>query len=202
MNCSMRLRTFASVFALSSVSLFAAHAQTANGAPCPTAPVGDHGQAANGKPLASPAAQTQVSLSGKTIAIHYNAPSKRCRTVMGELVPYGKVWRTGANPATSFTSTSDLKIGDLLISAGKYTLYTLPEAPGTPWQLILNKQTGQWGTEYHPEQDFGRVPMHAETLAKTQETMSISFEKTTATTTQLHVKWENVDEWVEIRLAK
>lgn len=197
------MRAFASVFALSFASLAMGHAQTtASGAPCPSAKVGDHGQAVNGKPLASPAAQAQASLGGKMLSIHYNAPSVRCRQIMGGQVPYGKVWRTGANPATSFTTTSDLKIGDLMISAGKYTLYTMPEAPGTPWQLILNKQTGQWGTEYHAEQDLGRVPMHERTLEKPQETMSISFEKTTGTSTQLHVKWEKVDEWVEIKLAK
>ncbi len=198
MNRSLLLPA-ALVFAL--LSPAAVPAQTGS-APCPQAPVKDHGQSVNGKPLASPPAQAEVELRGKALALHYNAPSVRCRTIMGGVVPYGKVWRTGANPATSFTTASDLKIGNLLISAGKYTLYTMPEAPGTPWQLILNKQTGQWGTEYHPEQDLGRVPMHAGTLARPQEMMTLSFEKTTATSTQLHVKWERVDEWVEIRLAK
>lgn len=196
-----RLPLLPAALAFAVLSSLPAQAQ-AHSQPCPQAPVTDHGQAANGKPLASPAAEAKVSLGGKALDIHYNAPSVRCRQIMGGLVPYGKVWRTGANPATTLVTASDLKIGDLLISAGTYTLYTLPEAPGTPWQLILNKQTGQWGTEYHPEQDLGRVPMHAGTLAKPQEVMSLGFEKTTATTTQLHVKWEKVDEWVEVKLAK
>ena len=92
----------------------------------------DHGQAAPGKPLASPAAVANASLGGKSLSVHYNAPSMRGRTIMGELVPYGKVWRTGANPATSFTTDADLMIGTLRVPAGRYTLYTLPAPAGTP----------------------------------------------------------------------
>ncbi len=170
--------------------------------PSVSAQMMDHGQSVNGKPLASPAAMAEVKLHGKSIIIHYNAPSVRGRAVMGNVVPYGKVWRTGANPATSFTSETDLTIGTLHVPAGKYTLYTLPAAPGTPWMLIVNKQTGQWGTEYSEAQDLGRTPMHAEKLSTPQEVMSIAFEKTTGNSTQLHVKWETIDEWVEMKAAK
>ena len=121
---------------------------------------------------------------------------------MGSLVPYGKVWRTGANPATSFTTAADLIIGNLHVPAGRYTLYTLPAPPGTPWLLILSKETGQWGTVYHQDQDLGRISMQADELASVQEIMSISFTKKVAEETQLHVRWEHVDEWVEIRLSK
>ncbi len=158
----------------------------------------DHGQADAGKPLASPEATAHVNLAGKEIAVKYNAPSIRCRTIMGDLVPYGKVWRTGANPATSFKTSTDLTIGTLHVPAGEYTLYTLPAAPGTPWQLIVSKETGQWGTEYHEAKDLGRTPMHAETLSSPQELMSISFEKTGGDKTQLHVRWDKVDEWVAV----
>jgi hypothetical protein len=166
--------------------------------PCPGAPVADHGQSVNGKALASPPAEAHVTLAGKAVTIHYNAPSIRCRKIMGGLVPYGQVWRTGANPATSFVTAVDLKIGDLHVPAGSYTLYTLPAAPGTPWQLIINKQTGQWGTVYKQDMDLGRTPMHAATLPSPQEVMSISFEHTSGNTTQLHIKWEKTDEWVNI----
>ena len=121
----------------------------------------------------SPPAQAEVTLNGKAVTIHYNSPRMRGRKIMGELVPYGKVWRTGANPATSFVTDADLMIGDLHVPAGKYTLYTLPAAPGTPWQLIINKQTGQWGTEYNQGQDLGRTPMQHSTLSSPQENMSI-----------------------------
>ena len=194
------LSTFAAALAFTLASSLMAHAQTAAG-PCPTAPVMDHGQAAKGQPLASPAAQAETQLGGKTLTIHYNAPSIRCRKIMGGLVPYGQVWRTGANPATSFTTATDLTIGTLHVPAGKYTLYTLPASAGTPWQLIVNKETGQWGTVYHEAQDLGRTPMHEGTLPSPQEVMSISFEKSTPTSTQLHVRWENADEWVEIKAA-
>jgi hypothetical protein len=158
-------------------------------------------QAQSPKPLASPAAQAEVTLDGKTVTIHYNSPRMRGRKIMGELVPYGKVWRTGANPATSFVTEVDLKVGDLHVPAGKYTLYTLPAAPGTPWQLIINKQTGQWGLTYNQDQDLGRTPMHSTTLPSPQEDMSISFEHSTNNSTELHIRWETTDEWVKIEAA-
>ena len=187
--------------ALFCTNLPLAYAQTTLG-PCPSAAVKDHGQAVDGKALASPAAVATVQLEGKALTIHYNAPSVRCRTIMGDLVPYGKVWRTGANPATSFTTKADLTIGTLRVPAGTYTLYTLPAAAGTPWMLIVNKQTGQWGTQYDEAQDLGRTPMRNGDLPSSQEVMSLSFEKTTGSSTQLHVRWDKTDEWVEVRLAR
>ena len=111
------------------------------------------------KPMPSPPATATATLGGKAVTIKYNSPSMRGRKIMGDLVPYGQVWRTGANPATTLITETDLKIGTLEFPAGTYTLYTMPAAPGTPWQLIINKQTGQWGTEYHADQDFGRTPL-------------------------------------------
>jgi hypothetical protein len=167
-----------------------------------TSPAKTGAQGQNAKPLASPAAEASVSLKGKAITIHYNSPRMRGRKIMGELVPYGKVWRTGANPATSVVTDTDLKVGDLNVPAGKYTLYTLPAASGTPWMLIVNKQTGQWGTVYNQDQDLGRTPMRSATLPAPQEDMSISFEHTTRNSTELHVKWETTDEWVKIEAAR
>lgn len=163
-------------------------------------PAGAHGQ--NAKPLLSPAAMAELTVNGKKITIHYNSPHMRGRKIMGGLVPYGKVWRTGANPATSLVTEGDLRVGDLHVAAGKYTLYTLPAAPGTPWMLIVNKQTGQWGTVYNEDQDLGRTPMHSATLSAPQEDMTISFEHTTSHSTELHVKWETTDEWVKIEAAR
>jgi hypothetical protein len=160
------------------------------------------GAPSSAKPLPSPPAAAQVTLDGSPIIIHYNSPRMRGRVIMGGLVPYDKVWRTGANPATSFVTGGNLKIGDLTVPAGNYTLYTLPEEPGKPWMLIINKQTGQWGTVYKPEMDLGRTPMKSATLPAPQEDMTISFEKTTGKSTQLHVKWDTTDEWVKIEAAK
>jgi hypothetical protein len=129
----------------------------------------------------------------KAVVIKYNSPRIRCRKIMGDVVPYGKVWRTGANPATSFVTATTLKVGDLTVPAGKYTLYTLPGAPGTPWQLILNKQTGQWGTEYDQAQDLGRSAMKLASLPSPQENMSIDFEQVHGRHAELHIKWESTD---------
>jgi len=154
------------------------------------------------KPVLSPAAQTDVTLEGATITIHYNSPAMRGRVIMGGLVPYGQVWRTGANPATSFVTTGNLKIGSLSVPAGNYTLYTLPATPGTPWLLIINKQTGQWGTVYKQDMDLGRTPMHYEKLPSAKESMSITFEHTEKRSTYLHIKWETTDESVKIEAVK
>lgn len=157
---------------------------------------GGSAQNPDGKPLPSPAATASTTLEGKSVVIRYNAPSMRGRKIMGGLVPYGKVWRTGANPATTLVTAAHLKIGTLDVPAGTYTIYTLPDA--STWMLIVNKQTGQWGTVYNQDQDLGRTAMTANPLAKPQEVMSISFEHTKGRSTELHVKWEKVDEFVEV----
>jgi hypothetical protein len=152
------------------------------------------------KPLPSPAQHAQVNFapSPATIDISYNSPSIRGRKIMGGLVPYGKVWRTGANPATTLVTTTPIHIGTLAVPAGTYTVYTLPGEQ--QWLLIINKQIGQWGTEYHPDQDLGRIPMKAVPMSSPQEVMSITFEHTTPTSTQLHVRWESTDRYVPITL--
>jgi hypothetical protein len=158
--------------------------------------------AAPDKPLASPAAQTDVTLDGATITIHYNSPAMRGRVIMGGLVPYGQPWRTGANPATSFVTTGNLKIGSLRVPAGSYTLFTLPGAPGTPWKLIISKKTGEWGIPYPEGDDLGRTEMHLAKLPTPQESMSITFEHTEKRSTELHVKWETTDVSVKIEAVK
>ena len=110
----------------------------------------------------SPPARTSVTIDGKKLTIAYSSPFIRGRKIMGGLVPYGRWWRTGADNATTFQTEADLDLGGLKVPRGTYTIYTLPGA--TEWQLIINKQTGQWGTEYNQRQDLGRVKMN---LAKT-----------------------------------
>jgi hypothetical protein len=153
------------------------------------------------KPL-SPPAKAEVSVTGADISIDYSAPSIRKRIIFGGLVPYGQVWRTGANAATTLKTSGDLKIGDLMVPAGTYTLYSLPTADGM--QLIVNKQTGQWGTVYDAKQDLGRVPMKVTKTSAPLETMVIDFENTMGDMgmTELHVKWADRDASVEINVAK
>jgi hypothetical protein len=150
----------------------------------------------SGKPLLSPPATATVSLEGQNITIKYNAPSMRHRVIFGGLVPYDVVWRTGANPATTLITPIPLHIGRVLVPAGTYTLYTFPARDH--WQLIINKQTGQWGTEYHQEQDLGRVDMKAKTLASPQEVMSISFDDIKKDSAELHIRWDTTDESVKV----
>jgi hypothetical protein len=145
-----------------------------------------------GKKLPSPPAQASVSLGGKPVTIDYSAPSMRGRKIFGGLLPYGQVWRTGANAATTLTTAVDLKIGDLSVPAGTYTIYSLPSE--TTWKLIVNKQTKQWGTEYHEDQDLGRVDMtRGKAPAAPVEKFVIQFEGTRGKTTRLHLIWENTD---------
>jgi hypothetical protein len=190
---STRLPLLAAVLVALSVTAFA---QT----PCPTAPVSDHGKPMNGAPLASPPAVATATLGSTTLTVNYNAPSMRCRKIFGGLVPFGKEWRTGANPATTLVTTGDLMIGDLKVPAGTYTLFTLP-SEGT-WHFIVSKKTGEWGIPYPAGFDLGRIPMKGAKLSAPQEAMSISFEKTTSTSTQLHIRWETTDEWVTIKVAE
>ena len=110
---------------------------------------------------ASPPMETSVTLDGKEVSIKYSAPSMNGRKIFGGLVPYGQVWRAGANSATALHTEADLMIGNLSVPRGDYTIYVWPTADA--WQLVINKQTGQWGTEYSEGQDLGRVKM---TLSK------------------------------------
>ena len=149
-------------------------------------------------PPASPDATVTTTLAGKTLTIKYAAPSMRGRKIMGGLVPFNTVWRTGANSATTFLTAADLTIGTLDVPAGSYTLYTLPTADPNKWLFIVNKETGQWGTVYNELKDLGRTPMQYKTLPASQEGMSISFENVSGKTAQLHVKWEKTDEYVTV----
>ena len=97
---------------------------------------------------------------------------------MGQLVPYDKVWRTGANQATHLVTDADLVIGGVNVPKGKYTLFTVPSATG--WKLIVNKVTGQWGIPYKPEyekEELGRADMKVETLPSDVEMFTISLDK-------------------------
>lgn len=154
------------------------------------------GGSQNPQSMPSPPATANVTVAGGTIDVKYNTPKMRGRKIMGGLVPYGQVWRTGANAATTIVTSVPLKFGNLTVPAGTHTLYTLPAENG--WQLIINNQTGQWGTEYHQEQDLGRVPMQSKPLSSPQEVMGISFENTKPDSTEMHIKWENTDEYVTI----
>jgi hypothetical protein len=107
---------------------------------------------------------------------------------MSTLAPEGKVWRTGANEATTLTTETDLNIGGAKVPAGKYTLYTLPSQD--TWKLIINKQTGQWGTEYHQDQDLARVDMKTTPITVPVEQFTISLDQADNSSADLILEWE------------
>ena len=145
----------------------------------------------------SPPATAEVTLKNKKITIDYSRPSLKGRKVGQELAPYGQVWRTGANEATALNTEIDLNIGGVKVPAGKYTLYTLP-SEGT-WKLIINKQTGQWGTKYDESQDLARVDMKKSALSQPVEQFTISFDKKNENTANLNLDWENTRVSVEVK---
>ncbi len=118
----------------------------------------------------SPHETVEYKVGAATVTITYGRPYLKGRS-LDTLAPAGKVWRTGADEATTLKTDKDLQIGTLAVPAGTYTLYTLP---GSPWQLIVNKQTGQWGTVYQQGQDLGRVPMTAGTLSSPAEQLTVA----------------------------
>ena len=148
----------------------------------------------------SPPATAEATIGGKKISIAYSAPSVRGRKIMGELVPYDKVWRTGANSATTLTTEADLQFGDLRVPKGTYTLYTLPGQ--AEWKLIVNKQTGQWGTEYSEGQDVGRVAMQVRQLSAPMEKFMIVLESKGNTGGLLKMAWENTEASVPFTVAQ
>ncbi|HEY2390475.1 MAG TPA: DUF2911 domain-containing protein [Candidatus Angelobacter sp.] len=145
----------------------------------------------------SPPATAQVELKGKKVTIDYSQPSLKGRKVGQELAPYGKVWRTGANEATSLITEVALNIGGVKVPAGKYTLYTLP-SEGT-WKLIINKQTGQWGTQYDESQDLARVDMKKSQVPQPVERFTIAFDKKSANAAELNLDWENTRVTVAVK---
>lgn len=149
----------------------------------------------------SPAGNASFSFDDqKKVSIDYHRPSAHGRKIMGGLVPYGQVWRTGANEATTLTTDTDLTIGGATVPSGKYTIYTLPSENG--WKLIINKQTGQWGTKYDHSQDLARVDMQVGKTKAPVEEFTISFERTGGDSAKLKLEWENTSATVNVQERK
>ena len=122
----------------------------------------------------SPPDSVRASVAGASIAVRYSRPSMRGRVIFGNVVPWNQVWRTGANQATVFETSADLVIAGAPVPAGKYSLWTLP-APGG-WKLIVNRNTGQWGTDYDAQYDLARIDMRVEQLPRPVEQFTIAIE--------------------------
>ncbi len=131
--------------------------------------------------------ETLATVNEANIRIDFGTPSKRGRTIFGNIVPWGEVWRTGANRATHFETDQDLTIGDVSVPAGTYTLFTIPESEGGT--LIINTQTDQGGTTYNSELDLGRVSMTRTQLDDVVEVFNISIEEE-ASSHRLQIAWD------------
>lgn len=143
----------------------------------------------------SPAEQTSVTLSGKTLTIKYSAPSVRGRKIFGpggllSNDPTYPAWRAGANSATSFHTDADLDIGGLTVPKGDYTIYAWVADPDN-WQLIINKETGQWGLSYDAKKDVGRVKMTMSKPAAVIEMYKMTLSPTGPKSAKLQLEWEH-----------
>lgn len=121
---------------------------------------------------ASPAKVSKATVNGNDITINYSSPSKKGREIYGGLVPYGQIWRTGANEATTIELSKDAKIGDIDVKAGKYALFTIPTE--NEWTIIVNSNPKQWGAySYDKSQDVGRFTVKSSSLGESVESFSI-----------------------------
>lgn len=153
--------------------------------------------------LPSPPACTDVKFAdGKAITIEYSQPGMKGRVVWGQLVPWGKVWRMGANEATSFTTDVDLMVGGTKVPAGSYSLDLLPQQNG-PWKLIVNKTTGQWGIPYPGEaSDLARIDMKTSSLPNPVERFTMKLAPAKGGATTLTLEWEKTAASIAIKEAK
>jgi Protein of unknown function (DUF2911) len=145
----------------------------------------------------SPPAKAECKIAnGKTVSVDYSSPRAKGRKIFGGLVPYGQVWRAGANEATTFGTTGDLNVGGKTVPGGKYTMFAVPGED--KWTLVISKKTGEWGTAYPgPENDLVRVDMKVSKTSAPVENFTIAFDQTGNGCT-MRLEWENTRASVDI----
>lgn len=140
---------------------------------------------AKGVPRALSVRDTLRATVGRaTLTVDYSRPLRRGRTLLGALIPYGQVWRTGANAATQLGTTAPIRLAGVPLDSGTVTLWTLPTERDV--QLIINRETGQWGTGYRAEHDIARVAMEVDTLAAPVEQFTIRLDSASS---RLVMEW-------------
>jgi hypothetical protein len=139
--------------------------------------------------VASPSVTEKATLGGKLVVVLYSSPRRRNRTILGTVVPYDQVWRTGANQATTVVTDDAFDIGGTSIPGGSYSLWTEPKKDGSV-DLIINGQYGQWGTNYDSTRNVARVPMKVSTAPSPQENFSINLTPTTGSSGELKIAWD------------
>jgi hypothetical protein len=144
-------------------------------------------RAGKGIGVASPDDSVRAKLGAVSIFVDYDSPRRRDREILGKVVPYDRVWRTGANEATLLRFDREITIGDKSVPAGTYSVWTLPSKQGVA--LILNDQVGQWGTEYDPAKDVLRLPMTVTTASTPRENFTIAVEGR-GSTGELRILWD------------
>ena len=144
----------------------------------------------------SPPAHAECKAGGAGITVDYSSPKMKGRQIFGGLVPYGQVWRAGANEATTFVTSGNVRVGSLEVPAGSYTLFTVPNKD--KWTLIVSKKTGEWGVPYPGEaSDFGRTDMSVKTLPSPMEDFAIQFTRE-GDSCVMHMNWETTSASVKI----
>ncbi len=129
----------------------------------------------------------RATIGAATFAVDYGRPLARGRVLLGNVIAYDRVWRTGANAATQLTTSAPISLAGLALPAGTYTLWTVPRLRGV--DLIVNRQTGQWGTEYSRARDLGAAPMKSDSLATPVEKFTIAIEPGDARHGTLAMAW-------------
>lgn len=146
----------------------------------------------------SPLALAATWIDSTYVKVVYGSPRKRGREIFGALVPYGEVWRTGANEATEITTTGDLILGGHLLPAGTYSLYTIPYPDR--WTIIINRALGQWGAfNYKPELDLFRFEVPVRQTDKRYEGFTITFEEENGQT-YLYLRWDRTEVRIPVAL--
>jgi hypothetical protein len=131
---------------------------------------------------------TRATIGPATFSVDYGRPLARGRTLLGDVISYDRIWRTGANAATQFTTSAPITLAGLSLPAGTYTLWTAPHPNGRV-DLIVNKQIGQWGTEYSRAQDLGVAAMKSESVNQPVEQFTIAIEPSDARHGTLVMSW-------------
>ena len=156
---------------------------------------------------ASPHETVSAVIDGNRVTIVYGRPytkdprSGENRKIWGGLVPYGKVWRTGADEATLLVLQKPIAVGDTIIPAGAYSLYTLPDESGTS-KLIVNKQVGQWGTQYDEKQDLVRLELKKENVSAPVDQFTVSVSRNSSGGGIIKLAWENTQYSLAFTAAK
>lgn len=149
-------------------------------------------------PAPSPATTIKQEFALSNVEVTYSRPAMRGRKIFGDLVPFGKVWRTGANAATIITFGEDVTVGDKAVPAGKYGLLTIPGQ--TEWTVILSKQLDVTSpAAYKQDQDVARITVKAEKLPISMENFMILFDNVQPTSMNMEILWENTGVSVPVK---